>query len=119
MSLKYFKVEDFNCQETGENEMCPDFLQKLDALREVCGFPFIVTSGYRSPNHSIEAAKIFSGKPAGTHAQGIAADIKVVGGAQRMAIIRNASIMGFNGIGVAKGFVHVDTRETTPVAWKY
>jgi uncharacterized protein YcbK (DUF882 family) len=115
MSLKYFKVEDFNCQETGENEMCPDFLQKLDALREVCGFPFIVTSGYRSPNHSIEAKK---SKP-GTHSQGIAADIKVVGGAQRMAIIRNASIMGFNGIGVAKGFVHVDTRETTPVAWKY
>jgi zinc D-Ala-D-Ala carboxypeptidase len=115
MKLKYFKVEDFNCQETGENEMCPDFLQKLDALREVCGFPFIITSGYRSPNHSIEAKKV---KP-GTHAQGIAADIKVVGGAQRMAIIRNASIMGFNGIGVAKGFVHVDTRETTPVAWKY
>ena len=115
MSLKYFKVEDFNCQETGENEMCPDFLQKLDALREVCGFPFIITSGYRSPNHSIEAKKA---KP-GTHSQGIAADIKVVGGAQRMAIIRNASIMGFNGIGVAKGFVHVDTRETTPVAWKY
>ena len=115
MSLKYFKVEDFNCQETGENEMCPDFLQKLDALREVCGFPFIITSGYRSPNHSIEAKK---SKP-GTHSQGIAADIKVVGGAQRMAIIRNASIMGFNGIGVAKTFVHVDTRETTPVAWKY
>jgi zinc D-Ala-D-Ala carboxypeptidase len=115
MKLKYFKVEDFNCQETGENEMCPDFLQKLDALREVCGFPFIITSGYRSPNHSIEAKKV---KP-GTHAQGIAADIKVVGGAQRMAIIRNASIMGFNGIGVAKSFVHVDTRETTPVAWKY
>ena len=116
MSLKYFKVEDFNCQETGENEMCPDFLQKLDALREVCGFPFIITSGYRSPSHSIEAAKATG---PGTHAQGIAADIKVVGGAQRMAIIRNASIMGFNGIGVAKGFVHVDTRETTPVAWKY
>jgi zinc D-Ala-D-Ala carboxypeptidase len=115
MNLKYFKVEDFNCQETSENEMCPDFLQKLDALREVCGFPFIITSGYRSPNHSIEARKA---KP-GTHSQGIAADIKVVGGAQRMAIIRNASIMGFNGIGVAKGFVHVDTRETTPVAWKY
>ena len=115
MNLKYFKIEDFNCQETGENEMCPDFLQKLDALREVCGFPFIITSGYRSPNHSIEKRKQ---KP-GTHSQGIACDIKVTGGAQRMAIIRNASIMGFNGIGVAKTFVHVDTRETTPVAWKY
>ena len=67
MNLKYFKVEDFNCQETGENEMCPDFLQKLDALREVCGFPFIITSGYRSPNHSIE--KLLKQKP-GTHSTG-------------------------------------------------
>ncbi len=115
MEFKYFKLSDFNCQETGENEMDIEFIRKLDQLRENCGFPFIITSGYRSPNHSIEAAKA---KP-GTHAQGIAADIKVTGGAQRMAIIRNASIMGFNGIGVAKGFVHVDTRETTPVAWKY
>ena len=27
--------------------------------------------------------------------------------------------MGFNGIGVAKSFVHVDTRESSPVVWSY
>jgi hypothetical protein len=29
----------------------------LDALRHECGMPFRITSGYRSPKHSIEAAK--------------------------------------------------------------
>ena len=80
-----------------------------------CGFPFHITSGYRSEKHSIESKKA---KP-GTHAQGIAADIAVNGGAQRMAIVKNALAMGFNGVGVARGFIHVDIRQTTPVLWKY
>jgi hypothetical protein len=61
--MKYFKLSDFDCQETGENEMNEDFLIKLDDLRHECGFPFIVTSGYRSPQHSIEKRKV----KAGTH----------------------------------------------------
>ena len=73
MNFKYFNLSDFNCQETGENEMDLDFIRDLDELREACGFPFIVTSGYRSPSHSIEAKKE---KP-GMHAHGIAADIQV------------------------------------------
>ena len=80
-----------------------------------CGFPLHITSGYRSEKHRIESKKA---KP-GTHAQGIAADIAVNGGAQRMAIVKNALAMGFNGVGVARGFIHVDIRQTTPVLWKY
>jgi hypothetical protein len=99
--MKYFKVSDFDCQETGENEMEVGFMKVLDHLRAVCGFPFIITSGYRSPNHSIEAA-----------------DIKVSGGAQRLAIVKHASAMGMS-VGVAKTFVHVDTRKTEPMCWCY
>ena len=113
---KYFKVEDFNCQETGENEMHPEFIKKLDHLREICGFPFIITSGYRSPDHSRERSK---SKGPGTHAQGIAADIKVSGGFQRYKIVEKAALMDFNGIGIAKTFIHVDDRQTTPVVWNY
>ena len=113
--FKYFKLEDFDCQETGENDMSTEFIERLDGLRSVCGFPFIVTSGYRSPNHSIEAKKE---KP-GQHAQGIAADIKVVGGAQRRLLVEQALQMGFTGVGVDKNFIHVDVRTTTPVLWEY
>lgn len=114
--MRYFKRSDFDCQQTGNNEMSDEFLQKLDELRHVCGFPFIITSGYRDPEgHSIEKAK----KSPGTHARGIAADIKISNGNQAYDIIKHAQSMGFNGIGVAKTFVHVDLRDTTPVVWCY
>jgi len=95
--------------------MKPDFLEKLDELRERCGFPFTITSGYRDPTHSLEARKE---KP-GTHSQGIAADIRAVSGDERYIILENAFNMGFGGIGVAKTFIHVDTRESLPVVWTY
>ena len=50
MSLKYFKREEFTCQVSGTNNMEREFLEKLDELREVCGFPFEVTSGLPSSN---------------------------------------------------------------------
>ena len=113
--MKYFQIEEFDCQHTGENRMEPEFLDKLDNLRESCGFPFVITSGYRSPNHPIEAKK----NVPGTHSQGIAADIKITTPAQRYAIIREAIKLGFSGIGVAGDFVHVDTRGSVPVIWTY
>jgi len=115
MTYKYFTLEEFNCQETGENRMDSEFIRALDILREKCGFPFVITSGYRSPSHSIEAAKTTPGQ----HAQGIAADIAVSNGVQRMAIVSNAIALGFTGIGVGKDFVHVDLRKTTAVMWVY
>ncbi len=115
--FKYFKLEDFKCKETNENGIDPKFVHKLDHLREACGFPFYITSGYRSPNHRLEKSKP---KGPGTHAQGIAADIAVNGGRQRMQLVRHACALGFIGIGVAKGFVHVDMRDDhKPVMWCY
>ena len=113
--LKYFTLDEFDCQHTGANEMDAEFLRRLDALRDACGFPFRITSGYRHPSHPIEAKK----KKSGTHSQGIAADIAVVDASQRRILVAKALQLGFNGVGVARGFIHVDTRETTPVLWLY
>lgn len=117
--LDYFTKEEFACQHTGENEIKYTFLFKLDLLRARCGFPFFITSGYRSPEHPIESRK----EKAGTHAQGIAADIKVTDGIQRFKIVEEAIKMGFSGVGVASSFVHVDIRDLdgneSPVMWTY
>lgn len=113
--MRYFNIKDFDCQETGNNEMSDEFLWRLDELRDVCGFPFIITSGYRDPSHSLEAAKTNPG----THAQGIACDIKINSGAEAFVILENAPSLGFNGIGLHKKFVHVDIRKSIPVAWCY
>ena len=55
--LDYFTREEFACQYTGENEISDRLLLKLDLLRARCGFPFVITSGYRSVDHPIEAKK--------------------------------------------------------------
>ena len=115
MKFEYFTKEEFACSETGENEIWDVFIQRLDVLREACGFPFAITSGYRSVNHSIEAKK----QVPGTHTRGIAADIAVANGKQRRIIVEKALEQKFYGIGVAKSFIHVDIRETDPVIWTY
>ncbi len=111
---RYFKLEEFDCRETGENEMQSKFIQLIDTLRGVCGFPFIINSGYRSPLHSEERDK----DEPGIHAKGMAADVAVNGGVQRYELVWQAMTHGFTGIGVAKGYVHVDLRDDA-VMWVY
>ena len=117
--LDYFTKKEFACQHTGDNEIKDTFLLKLDLLRARCGFPFIITSGYRSPEHPIESRK----ETPGTHAQGIAADIKVSTAQQRYTLVEEAIKMGFGGIGIHSVFVHVDMRNVadsdSPVMWLY
>ena len=113
--MKYFNIEEFDCKETGENYMNPKFLAMIDKLREDSGFPFRITSGYRSPKHSVEAAKA---EP-GYHAKGLAADIYAPDGVRKRKIVEAALKLGFGGIGVAQDFIHVDIRQSTPVIWGY
>jgi uncharacterized protein YcbK (DUF882 family) len=113
--LRYFKLEEFDCTFTKKNEMNPEFLLLLDELRDLSNFPFVITSGYRDPSHPEEAKKE---KP-GTHSKGIACDIRVNSGAQKYIILQNAMKLKFTGIGIAKTFIHVDVRDTTPVIWTY
>ena len=118
MPYRYFSPKTdpklFFCQETGDEGIDPEFVHALDLLREECGFPFIINSGYRSPLHSIEVAK----DQPGEHTRG-AADIAVHHGYERYKIIKHATAMGFTGIGVHKGYIHLDKRITTPVCWPY
>tara|TARA_R110000803_G_scaffold73775_4_gene137672 strand:+ start:2255 stop:2596 length:342 start_codon:yes stop_codon:yes gene_type:complete len=113
--MKNFDISEFDCTHTGKNRMDAKFLSLIDELRTACQFPFTITSGFRDLTHPNERSKSVGG----THSQGIAADIAVTGGVQRLRIVQEALRLGFRGIGVAKGFVHVDTRQTVPVLWCY
>ena len=112
-----FSKSEFDCQETGLNEMTHEFMIKLQHLRTKYGHSMRITSGYRSPKHSIEAKK---DKP-GHHALGVACDIECRGQAA-YRLMRLAMDCGFNGIGVSqKGggrFIHLDIRES-PMIWSY
>ena len=113
--IKHFAKSEFDCKETGENNMDIEFLTKVDHLREICGFPFRITSGFRSKDHSVEIRK----PKGGTHTQGIACDIMCDSGSKRYTLVKHALALGFTGIGIADSFIHVDTRTTHPVIWSY
>lgn len=113
-----FAKAEFDCKETGENEIKEMFLRMLQALRTAYGKPMRITSGYRSPKHSIEVKKA---QP-GTHAQGIACDIACTG-SEAYELIALAVQIGFTGIGVSQKsngarFVHLDIAERQAV-WSY
>jgi uncharacterized protein YcbK (DUF882 family) len=100
------------------------FLELLDSLRDECGFPLIVTSGYRCPEHN---AAVSSTGRTGPHTTGRAADL-AVDGARAHALMTIALAMGFSGLGVnQKGpgrFLHVDdlpnaSGQPRPTIWSY
>jgi hypothetical protein len=120
MEYKYFSYRTdphlFICNETGEEGIDESFVLALDLLREDCGFPFVIPpgGGFRSKLHSREKKK----EKAGEHNRG-AADVGCRYPAHRMILVAKAISHGFTGIGVAKTFIHLDKRTTTPVIWTY
>ena len=115
-----FSESEFKCKHCGKVEMQPNFMGELQHLRNAYGKPMIITSGYRCPDHPIEARKAIPG----AHASGQAADIAVQG-ADAYALLKLAFTLDFTGIGVQqKGggrFIHLDTLRLPPRpnVWSY
>ena len=105
---KYFKnIED---------NMNVDFLAKLDEAREFAGIPFIINSAYRSPSHP-ESIK----NPTSSHIKGLAVDIKAKDSITRFKVLDALIAVGFNRIGIAGTFIHVDLDldKSQNVIWTY
>jgi zinc D-Ala-D-Ala carboxypeptidase len=121
--MSYFTESELSCKCCGENKFNDETLVKLNVLREKCGFPFIVTSGYRCEayNNKIGATQ--------THATGQAADIQISGTKAAM-LIKHLQGSGFTGLGISqKGphqsrFIHLDdlpnsVKRPRPWVWSY
>ena len=105
----YFTRQEFKaCSPACDlDDMQPDFLRMLDRLREMCGFPLYLNSCYRSWDYELKKGRSGSSM----HTLGRAADIRCIDAYKRYQIINNAMLIGFEGIGVGSGFVHVDNRD--------
>ncbi len=125
--MKYFKLSEFDQKDlpgSGAN-MNPAFLIHLDELRQRCGFPFVITSGYRSPEYN---ARVSESGLTGAHTTGKAADI-LVSGDKAYRLLQEAMNMAvFTGIGIdQKGenrFIHLDICTVAdglprPIIWSY
>lgn len=119
----YFSMHEFKCSHTGQCDMNPEFIDKLNDLRLSFGKPMKITSGYRHTSHPIEAKK----KTPGAHTTGQAADI-AVSREDAFHLLSLALTKGFTGVGIQqKGsgrFIHLDTLQNTeerprPTIWSY
>jgi len=121
--MKYFTDKEFACRCCGKSEMNDRLLDALDKMRELCCFPFIISSGYRCPEYN---NKVSSTGLTGPHTTGKAVDI-VVSGKDAHKLLKYAYMYNFTGIGISqrgdhsKRFIHLDIIEgnTRPWIWSY
>lgn len=125
---KYFTLDELKCKcgecnSTGM-EMNLIFMNRLDDLREIVGFPLTVSSGYRCPAYN---AKVSTTGEKGPHTTGKAIDF-LVSRQQAYDVLRVAMEFGFSGIGVKQKdltrFLHLDILMEKdgfprPTVWSY
>jgi uncharacterized protein YcbK (DUF882 family) len=105
--MKYFKYSEFDSPDfkgSGKEKMSKEFLDMLDFARELAGIPFKINSGYRTPLHNTRVG----GSSTSSHLNGIAADISCTDNGSRLIMLNALISAGFNRIGMAKTFIHVD-----------
>ena len=122
-SSEHFSRKELQCKYSGQCEMNPDFLARVEELRIAFGKPLRVSSGYRSADHPVKRVKTERGKSTGYHTRGEALDF-LVHGEDAHRLLKLAIDLGFKGIGISqKGhfnsrFIHLDHR-SEPAMWSY
>lgn len=120
ISSRNFSARELRCK-CGEckgnvpHEITTEALMALQAVREVWGKPMRLTSAYRCENHPSEREKLTVGR----HRQGIAFDIAIPWGKDRMELLALAMRVGFKGFGFGTSFLHLDLREGAATSWGY
>ena len=99
-----------------EENMNVDFIAKLDKARECAGIPFIINSAYRSTKHPLSIIN-----PTSSHIKGLAVDISAKDSRTRGLVLKALRAVGFNRIGIASTFIHVDLDldKVQNVTWTY
>lgn len=82
-------------------------LYKLDQAREICDFPFIVNSAYRTVDHELSHGR----KGTSSHTKGLAVDLKCGSSHIRLKMVSALLQVGFHRIGVYPTFIHADIDE--------
>ena len=122
--MKYFTLDEFDSPDLPNSgiNMDANFLSMLDDARHMADIPFKINSGYRTQEHNIEIYRRLGKKPIDSaHLKGKAADISCSGSRERWITITALQDAGFNRIGIANNFIHVDSDENKSpnVIWTY
>ena len=98
-------------------DLDPKMIEFMEQLELKLGEELSVTSGYRGPDHPIEAAK---SKP-GEHSTGLAVDVAAVGGTPVYVLVKAAIELGCKRIGISRksNFVHLGLSDRVTSIWTY
>jgi len=90
---------------------------QLQVLRNVVGTSIKINSGYRCPEQNARVG----GKPNSSHLRGLAVDIRANDSSTRYIVLNALISVGFNRIGIASSFIHVDDdkSKSDKVVWTY
>ena len=108
MNLKHFTFDEFDCPNrpgTGHKFMDREFLGMLDEARDISRIKFKILSGYITKEYNRKFPKIVSSSP---HLAGRAAHIFCRCPRKRLIIVESLSMVGFQRIGLAREYIHVD-----------
>jgi len=121
--MEYFKEEEFMCKcGCGINNYNKDTARMLDQARKVANIPFKINRACSCPSHN----KKVGGSDTSSHIstkemECTAFDITCTNSNDRFKMIEALYLVGFNRIGIAKSFIHVDNDKTKPkdLIWVY
>jgi|TARA_R100001530_G_scaffold13091_1_gene12130 uncharacterized protein YcbK (DUF882 family) len=126
----YFTKEELSCHGScsrcagTDNNMNPEFMNKVVKLRKLCNFPLKVRSGYRCPDRNKEVSKTGLNGP---HTTGKAIDV-LISGPEAYLLVLLAMELNFTGVGihqkgpVGKRHIHLDSGipgKKRPKIWTY
>lgn len=116
---KHFNSDEFccRCQICSDQVIDSQALAKLEALRQDFGAPITVTSAFRCARHQavLRSQGVETAKGVSSHELGIAFDLTCDDLPKLAQLAENH----FNNIGLARTFIHVDTRFGGPRRWTY
>lgn len=116
---QYFDYSEFDSKDKPGSGiyMSRLFVNKLTRIRELCNFPFFISSGFRTPEYN----RKIGASPTSSHLLGIACDIRVNNSFERYKVVENALKCGVSRIGLANTFIHldIDTDKIHGVIWLY
>lgn len=102
----FFSDEEIECKcGCGTMFIAPLHFFRMNLLRSYLKRPIEVTSWCRCEEHNLEVG----GKPDSSHLKFIATDIKAILPLYRSKILYFAGLIGFNGVGIGKTFIHLDS----------
>ena len=117
--MKYFSHDEFDSpDELGSGKhMDHDLLVMIDRARALYGKPIVVTSGFRTESHNEKVGGVKSS----SHLKGLAIDVACVRSKDRFKMLTALLEVGFNRIGIASTFIHVDVdkNKSQNVIWTY